>query len=76
MGVTEADLMMGWLVQSGVDRDRVQMEDKAKDTVGNALNATDLPRRARPETVLLVTSASHMRRARVIMEAALQQEGI
>jgi len=76
MGVTEADLMMRWLVQNGVDRDRVQIEDKAKDTVGNALNAADLMRRTQPETVLLVTSASHMRRARVLVEVALQQEGL
>jgi tetratricopeptide (TPR) repeat protein len=75
-GVTEADLMTRWLVEHGVDRDRVQIEDKAKDTVGNALNAAGLLARARPDTVLLVTSASHMRRARVLMEAALQQAGL
>jgi uncharacterized SAM-binding protein YcdF (DUF218 family) len=71
-GVTEADLMTRWLVQNGVDRDRVQIEDKAKDTVGNALNTAGLIAQAPAGTVLLVTSASHMRRARLLMEAALE----
>lgn len=75
-GVTEADLMTRWLVDKGVDRDRVQIEDKAKDTVGNAVNVTGLLHQAPPDTVVLVTSASHMRRARAITEAALQDAGL
>jgi hypothetical protein len=75
-GVTEADLMTRWLVQNGVGRDRVQIEDKAKDTVGNALNAAVLMGAAPPDEVLLVTSATHMRRARVLLEAAVGQAGL
>jgi len=72
-GVTEADLMAKWLVEKGVDRDRIVIEDKAKDTVGNVLNAVNLMRRHRAEAVILVTSASHMRRARTVLEDALAQ---
>jgi uncharacterized SAM-binding protein YcdF (DUF218 family) len=72
-GVTEADLMARWLVEKGVDRDRIVIEDKAKDTVGNVLNAVNLMRRQRAEAVLLVTSASHIRRARTVLEEALAQ---
>jgi uncharacterized SAM-binding protein YcdF (DUF218 family) len=72
-GVTEADLMARWLVEKGVDRDRIVIEDKAKDTVGNVLNAVNLMRRHRAEAVLLVTSASHIRRARTVLEEALAQ---
>jgi uncharacterized SAM-binding protein YcdF (DUF218 family) len=75
-GVTEADLMTRWLVQNGVDRDRIQIEDKAKDTVGNAVNAAGLISQARPDKVILVTSAGHMRRGRAVTEAALQEIGI
>ena len=49
------------------------IEDKAKDTVGNVLNAVNLMRRHRAEAVLLVTSASHIRRARTVLEEALAQ---
>ena len=75
-GVTEADLMARWLVEKGVGRDRILIEDKAKDTVGNALNAANLMRRHGAEAVILVTSASHMRRARTVLEEALAQAEI
>jgi len=75
-GVTEADAMMRWLVAHGVDRARVEIEDKARDTVDNALNSAVRIARIQPDGVLLVTSASHMRRARALMEAALVQQGL
>jgi uncharacterized SAM-binding protein YcdF (DUF218 family) len=75
-GVTEADVMMRWLVDHGVDRARIEIEDKARDTVGNALNSAVRIARTQPDRVLLVTSPSHMRRAQALMEAALVQEGL
>lgn len=75
-GVTEADMMTRWLVDHGVSREQVQIEDKAKDTVGNALDAAVLMRASPPDEVLLVTSATHMRRARVLLEAAVEQAGL
>lgn len=75
-GVTEADLMTRWLVEQGVDRDRIIGEDKAKDTVGNGLNAASLIKRHGGDAVILVTSSSHMRRARVVVEEALAQYGL
>lgn len=75
-GVTEADRMMRWLVEKGVDRDRVQIEDKAKDTVGNVLNVSRLLAGAPPDTVVLITSGSHMRRARALTEIAVRQSGL
>jgi uncharacterized SAM-binding protein YcdF (DUF218 family) len=74
--VTEADLMMRWLVEHGIDRDRIFIEDKSKDTVGNVLNVAALVRRHGAGAVALVTSASHMRRARTILEDALLQSDI
>lgn len=72
-GVTEGDVMMKWLVERGIDRDRILIEDKSKDTVGNVLNVANLLKRHTADNVILVTSSSHMRRARTLLEDALQQ---
>lgn len=72
-GVTEGDVMTKWLVEKGVDRDRILIEDKSKDTVGNVLNVANLLARHNADTVVLVTSSSHMRRARTLLEEALRQ---
>lgn len=75
-GVTEGDVMMKWLVERGIERDRILIEDKSKDTVGNMLNVANLLRRHTADNVILVTSSSHMRRARAVLEEALSQTGI
>lgn len=75
-GVTEGDVMMKWLVEHGVDRDRILIEDKSKDTVGNVLNVANLLKRHSADSVILVTSSSHMRRARTLLEDALDQYDI
>lgn len=72
-GVTEGDMMMRWLVDHGISRDRIIIEDKSKDTVGNMLNVANLLHRHTADDVILVTSASHMRRARSVLEDALGQ---
>ncbi|MGH6862372.1 MAG: ElyC/SanA/YdcF family protein [Phyllobacterium sp.] len=75
-GVTEGDVMMKWLVERGIDRDRILIEDKSKDTVGNVLNVANLIRRHTADNVILVTSSSHMRRAQTLLEDALDQYDI
>lgn len=75
-GVTEGDVMMKWLVEHGIDRDRILIEDKSKDTVGNVLNVANLLKRHTADSVILVTSSSHMRRARTLLEDALKQYDI
>ncbi|MDJ1158600.1 YdcF family protein [Chelatococcus sp. SYSU_G07232] len=75
-GVTEGDVMTKWLVDKGVDRDRILIEDKSKDTVGNVLNVANLLKRHTTDSIVLVTSASHMRRARTLIEDALRQYDI
>lgn len=72
-GVTEGDVMMKWLVERSVSRDRILIEDKSKDTVGNVLNVANLLNRHSADSVVLVTSSSHMRRARTLLEDALKQ---
>jgi uncharacterized SAM-binding protein YcdF (DUF218 family) len=75
-GVTEGDVMTKWLVEKGVDRDRILIEDKSKDTVGNVLNVANLLKRHTADAVILVTSSSHMRRARTLLEDAFRQYDI
>ncbi|MBA1156511.1 YdcF family protein [Microvirga mediterraneensis] len=75
-GVTEGDVMTKWLVEKGVDRDRILIEDKSKDTVGNVLNVANLLKRHTADAVILVTSSSHMRRARTLLEDAFRQYGL
>ncbi|HEV7308432.1 YdcF family protein [Ensifer sp.] len=75
-GVTEGDVMSKWLVDKGVSRDRIIIEDKSKDTIGNVINAANLLVRHQADTVILVTSSSHMRRARTVMEDALMQRDL
>ena len=75
-GVTEGDVMSKWLVDKGISRDRIMIEDKSKDTIGNVINAANLLVRHQADTVILVTSSSHMRRARTVMEDALKQRDL
>ncbi|MDF2687213.1 MAG: hypothetical protein K0Q80_178, partial [Microvirga sp.] len=49
------------------------IEDKSKDTVGNVLNVANLLKRHTADAVILVTSSSHMRRARTLLEDAFRQ---
>lgn len=77
-GRTEADVMAGHLLAQ-VDRGRLVLEDQSRDTVGNALYVArlvcDAASAARPGRVALVTSASHMPRARTLLELALAARG-
>lgn len=75
-GVTEGDVMTKWLVDKGVDRGRIIIEDKSRDTIGNVLNAATLLTRHQADTALLITSSSHMRRARTLLEDALLQQNL
>ncbi|RHW43332.1 YdcF family protein [Neobacillus notoginsengisoli] len=69
-GVTEADAMSDWLIANGVAEDRIIKENKATDTVENALFSTAILEKEGLKDVTLVTSASHMRRALTIFEEA------
>ncbi|WP_062263326.1 YdcF family protein [Endozoicomonas arenosclerae] len=73
-GVTESFLMKQWLVEKGVAADRIYMDDKAKDTVGNAIYSTEIMKELGTEHVTLISSASHMRRALSIFAEVADRE--
>lgn len=67
-GVTEAYLMKKWLVSKGIKEERIFIEDKAKDTVGNALYSVKIMKNLGIENLTVISSASHMRRALTVFK--------
>ena len=41
-GITESYLMKNWLVEKGISKDRIIIEDKARDTVENTINSIQI----------------------------------
>ncbi len=64
-GYTEAGLMKEWLVKKGVSAQNIFVEDRAKDTIGNAFFSIDIikAQKNKPKYGTIISSASHMRRA-------------
>ncbi|WP_328602615.1 YdcF family protein [Nocardia terrae] len=69
-GVTEADAMADWLVDHGIDRDRIHTETKANSTVQNAAFSAQLMDLIGAHTAILITSADHIARALSNFQAA------
>lgn len=69
-GITEADVMHEWLIDEGIDEDRIIKEDMATDTVENGLFSMHIAEEENIEDITMITSASHMRRALVIFGEA------
>lgn len=72
---TEGDEMAAWLIEHGVDEDRIIVENKAPTTVGNATNTFALLKE-KPEvkSIAMISSASHIQRAVAIFETVFQLE--
>ncbi|MDF9412641.1 YdcF family protein [Brevibacillus laterosporus] len=62
-GITEAEAMSKWLLEKGVDQNRIVLEKSASDTVENALCTTAILETMEITDATLVTNATHMRRA-------------
>ncbi|MGU3436593.1 YdcF family protein [Actinomycetes bacterium M1A6_2h] len=62
-GVAEGEVMRDWLVQRGLDPARVHAETEANQTVQNALNSMTIVESLGATSVVLATSANHIRRA-------------
>lgn len=75
-GVTEAYLMQQWLINQGVSPERIYLDDKAKDTVGNALYSTEILARLGTRNVTLISSASHIRRATAVFAEVSEKKGL
>ena len=75
-GVTESYLMKKWLVEKGVAAERIIIEDKARDTVENSLYSAEILKKNNAKKVILVTSASHIRRGMVLLQEAATNAGL
>ena len=75
-GLTEAYVMSLWLTQHGISQKRIFLEDRARDTMENALFCAPILQRLRVTHVTLVTSASHSRRGLADLEEACLQRGL
>lgn len=76
LGVTEAHVMGQWLLKEGVAGDRVYLEDKARDTLGNAVYSAAILEKLRVTHVTVVTSVSHIRRGLATLQEACLQRGL
>ncbi|WP_265264352.1 YdcF family protein [Spirulina subsalsa] len=62
--------------RAGVERDRLHLDYAAQDTVTNFTSLVDDLRAAGVDSVYLITSDNHMRRARIIGEIVFGSRGI
>ncbi|HSR65843.1 MAG TPA: YdcF family protein [Xanthomonadaceae bacterium] len=72
-GLTEAGRMAEAIGRMGVPRSALLLEERSRDTAGNARFTAQLARQRHVRSILLVTSAVHMPRASLLFrEAGLQ----
>ncbi|SDW46366.1 DUF218 domain-containing protein [Saccharopolyspora shandongensis] len=65
----EADVMRDWLVRQGVDPARIITDDKARDTVGNAMGMVAAFQQYDLHNVLAVGTVQHLPRAVTTLKA-------
>lgn len=75
-GVTEGYVMKKWLVEKGINPDRIHIEDLAKDTVGNALYSVKIMKELGAKNLTIISSATHMRRAIAVFKEMSVTEGL
>jgi hypothetical protein len=75
-GILEADFMHRWLFDRGVSLNKLFIESSSMDTVENIKYSTQLLLKQAARNVLLVTSASHVRRASILLQAHIENLGL
>ena len=80
-GHTEAGLMKDYLVQTcGISAERILIDESAMTTLENAVNTFAILKEQEIETITIVTSAYHQRRANILYETLAEiireKEGI
>ena len=66
-GWTEGRRIRDWLVENGIDEDRIIVEEKAPDTAGNAANSFEiLYKDYDVDTVSLITTQYHLKRGSIL----------
>jgi vancomycin permeability regulator SanA len=70
--VVEGEAMKAWLVEHGVDAQRILVESKARITLENMENVTPLLKRLGVDEVVLVTERFHAFRAHALLRSAVR----
>jgi uncharacterized SAM-binding protein YcdF (DUF218 family) len=70
VGLPESRATLGFVVEQGIARERVMLEERSRSTYENAVFAKELIRPLPGEAWILVTSAYHMPRAFASFDAA------
>ena len=72
--VTEGGVMGQWLLDHGLDQSRLIVEDRAMDTIGNAIYTYELLKECYPQVngVVVVSSDYHVARGSLLYEATLR----
>ena len=71
---TEAGLMREYLINvCGIDASRIYIDERALNTAENAINTFEILRSQKIETMTIITSAYHQRRAQVLYNALAAQ---
>ena len=70
-GATEGRLMGNWMLEHGLEENRLIVEDRASNTVGNAENTYNLLASGYPQvdSVVLVTSDYHVPRGSILFQS-------
>lgn len=74
-GVTESYIMKQWLIKNGVPAPQIYIEDQSKDTVMNAIYSLPIVNKLAAKQIVLISSASHMRRAYSVFTALDMKQG-
>lgn len=71
--VTEADQMANWLIENGLDKERLIVENKSSSTVENAQFTYNILRENYPDidSIAIVTSDYHVQRGSLLYKAQL-----
>eukprot|EP00933_Yihiella_yeosuensis_P034533 TRINITY_DN28000_c0_g1_i1.p1 TRINITY_DN28000_c0_g1~~TRINITY_DN28000_c0_g1_i1.p1 ORF type:complete len:434 (+),score=70.33 TRINITY_DN28000_c0_g1_i1:185-1303(+) len=72
----EAIAMKNWLAERGVDANRIIMEMKAMDTVGNYEYIAPMLRERGVSKVMLITVYYHLNRSAALADTVFEQQGL
>lgn len=64
----ESDVMAKWLIENGVDEDRLLLDPAARDTPGNAIGMVELFKRYKLTRILGVGTQLHIPRATAVLK--------
>ena len=72
---TEASVMKEWLLEQGVAEDRILLDEKARDTYGNAIGILPICKEIKVHKVMVVGTILHLPRAVTTLTLYAKAEG-